>query len=44
MALPGKQTGVRQEVYLPVHRTLKYLGSVYAKPVSGGREIEVSLR
>jgi len=44
MALPGKQTGVRQQVYLPVHRVLRYIGSLYAKPVSGGREIEVSLR
>ena len=44
MALPGKQTGVRQEVYLPVHRILQYTGSVYVKPVSGHREIEVSIR
>ena len=44
MALPGKQTGVRQEVYLPVHRVLRYTGSLYARPVSGGRELEVSLR
>jgi alpha-N-arabinofuranosidase len=44
MGLPGKQTGVRQEVYLPVHRVLRYTGSIYAKPVSGPREIEISLR
>jgi alpha-L-arabinofuranosidase len=44
MALPGKQTGVRQEVYLPVHRVLRYTGSLYAKPVSGLKDIEVSLR
>jgi alpha-N-arabinofuranosidase len=44
MALPGKQTGVRQEVFLPVHRVLKYQASLYAKPVSGGKEIEISLR
>ena len=44
MALPGKQTGVRQQVYLPVHRVLRYTGSIYAKPVSGPREIEISLR
>ena len=44
MALPGKQTGVRQMIYLPVHRVLRYTGSIYAKPVSGAREIEVSLR
>jgi alpha-N-arabinofuranosidase len=44
MALPGKQTGVRQMVYLPVHRVLRYTGSLYAKPVSGPKELEVSLR
>ena len=44
MALPGKQTGVRQQVYLPVHRVRRYTGSLHAKPVSGPREIEVSLR
>lgn len=44
MGLPDKQVGVRQKVYLPVHRTLHYVGSVYAKFESGPREIEVSLR
>ena len=44
MALPGKQTGVRQQVYLPVHRVLLYTGSLYAKPLGGPLEIEVSLR
>lgn len=44
MALPGKETGIRQEIYLPVHRTLRYTGSLYAKSVSGRRELEVSLR
>ena len=44
MALPGKQTGVRQMVYLPVHRELRYAGNLWAKPVSGGREIEISVR
>lgn len=44
MALPGKQTGVRQEVYLPVHRVTRYTGSLYAKPVAGRRDLEISLR
>jgi alpha-N-arabinofuranosidase len=44
MALPGKQTGIRQQVYLPVHRELQYTGSLYAKPESGGGTLEVSLR
>jgi alpha-L-arabinofuranosidase len=44
MALPEKQTGIRQKVYLPVHRVLRYQGSVYFKHLSGPREAEVSLR
>jgi alpha-N-arabinofuranosidase len=44
MALPDKQTGVRQKVYLPVHRTLHYTGSVYLKHLSGAREVEISFR
>jgi len=44
MGLPGRQTGVRQEIYLPVHRVARYIGSLYAKPISGPREIEISLR
>ena len=44
MALPDTQSGVRQKVYLPVHRTLHYAGSVYVKHLSGPPEIEISLR
>jgi alpha-N-arabinofuranosidase len=44
MGLPGKQTGVRQGVYLPVHRVLRYTGSIYVKPAGGPAEVEVSLR
>jgi alpha-N-arabinofuranosidase len=44
MGLPEKQTGVRQAVYLPVHRVLRYTGSIYVKPVSGTGEVEISLR
>jgi alpha-N-arabinofuranosidase len=44
MALPGKQTGVRQVIYPPVHRVLRYTGSIWAKPVKGEKRIEVSLR
>lgn len=44
MALPGRQTGVRQQVYLPIHRVLSYKGSFYAKHVSGPAQVEVSLR
>jgi alpha-L-arabinofuranosidase len=44
MTLPGKESGVRQKVYLPVHRTLRYTGSVFLKLVSGPPEVRVSLR
>jgi alpha-N-arabinofuranosidase len=44
MALPGKQAGVRQKVYLPVHRTLHYTGSVYLRHISGPGEVEISVR
>lgn len=44
MALPAAETGVRQQVYLPVHRTLRYHGSLWAKHISGAAEISVSLR
>ena len=44
MALPDKQTGIRQKVYLPIHRVSHYVGSIYLKPVSGPDEVEVSLR
>jgi alpha-L-arabinofuranosidase len=44
MGLPGKQTGVRQAIYPPVHREVRYTGSIWVKPVSGEKRIEVSLR
>lgn len=44
MGLPGQETGIRQEVYLPVHRVRRFTGYLYARPVSGPREFEVSLR
>ena len=44
MALPKGETGVRQSVHLPVHRVLRYTGSLYAKPVSGPDRLTVSLR
>jgi alpha-L-arabinofuranosidase len=44
MGLPGKDTGVRQKVYLPVHRILKYNASVYAKRISGRGMLEISMR
>ncbi len=44
MALPEKPTGVRQKIYLPIHRTSHYTGSIYLKHLSGAAEVEVSLR
>ncbi|MDX2151407.1 MAG: alpha-L-arabinofuranosidase C-terminal domain-containing protein [Bryobacteraceae bacterium] len=45
MALPGAvQTGIRQQVYLPHHRTRDYRGRLYAKHLSGAPSVEVSLR
>lgn len=44
MALPDAETGVRQEVYLPVQRTTKYIGWFYAKYQTGDRHVELSFR
>lgn len=43
-AVPGKPTGIRQKVFLPVHRTGDYQGSFYARHISGSSKITVSLR
>jgi alpha-L-arabinofuranosidase len=44
MAVPGEPTGIRQKVYLPIHRTRDYNGSFYARHLSGATKITVSLR
>jgi len=44
MGLPDQQTGVRQRIYLPVHRTLHYTGGIYLKHLSGPPTVEISLR
>ncbi len=44
MSLPGKEVGVLERVYLPVHRVLTYKGSLWIKHVRGGSSIAVSLR
>jgi alpha-N-arabinofuranosidase len=44
MALPDQETGIRQSVYLPIHRVAKYTGSVYLRSVSGPGEVQVSIR
>jgi alpha-N-arabinofuranosidase len=44
MALPDKETGIREEIFLPVQRTLRYTGTLYARHLGGPADIEVSLR
>lgn len=44
LGLPDAETGVRQQVYLPVQRELQYKGSIYVKHLSGPNAIDVSLR
>ena len=44
MSLPGKEVGIRQMVYLPVHRELTYTGSVWLKHMEGPASVTVSLR
>ncbi|HEY6448066.1 MAG TPA: alpha-L-arabinofuranosidase C-terminal domain-containing protein [Acidobacteriaceae bacterium] len=44
LGVPGQPTGIRQQVYLPVQRTLAYNGSLYARHVSGPTGLEISLR
>src|ERR1019366_6471674 len=34
-AVLGEPTGIKQRVYLPIHRTSDYVGSLYAKHLSG---------
>lgn len=41
---PGKPTGIRQQVYLPVQRELAYVGSLYARHISGLTGLTVSIR
>ena len=42
--VPGEPTGIKQKVYLPVQRTRDYVGSFYAKHLSGDPAITIALR
>jgi alpha-N-arabinofuranosidase len=42
--LPDREVGIRQEVYLPVHRELSYRGSLFVKHLDGNDLVRVSLR
>jgi alpha-N-arabinofuranosidase len=44
IAVPGEPTGIKQKVYLPIHRTRDFNGSFYARHISGPAKITVSLR
>jgi alpha-N-arabinofuranosidase len=44
LGLPGQSTGIRQKVYLPVPREEQYVGSFYARHVSGPVDLTVQLR
>ena len=44
MGLPAGQVGIRQRIYLPVHRVLTYRGSVFVKHQSGSAKVYISLR
>lgn len=44
IGIPGQPTGIKQKVYLPIHRTRRYVGSFYAKHISGDAGIILSLR
>ena len=44
MALPGKEVGVQERVYLPVQRELAYNGSLWVKHVENGGAVRISLR
>jgi alpha-L-arabinofuranosidase len=42
--VPGAETGIKQQVFLPVHRQLHYKGSIYVKHLSGPAGVDISLR
>jgi alpha-N-arabinofuranosidase len=44
MSLPGKEVGMLEQIYLPVHRELKYSGSLWLKHVDGNDSVKLSLR
>ena len=43
MAVSGQPAGIKQEVYLPVQRTLAYKGSFFARHLSGPSKLTISL-
>jgi alpha-N-arabinofuranosidase len=43
-AVPGEPTGIKQKVYLPIHRTSDYVGSFYARHMRGSTSVTIALR
>ena len=43
LAVPGEPAGIRQKVYLPIHRTRSYAGSFYAKHLGGADTVTIGL-
>ena len=43
-AVPGEATGIKQRVYLPIHRTREYVGSFYARHLGGEPGLTIALR
>jgi alpha-L-arabinofuranosidase len=44
MGLPNGEVGIRQRIFLPVHRILAYRGSIFVKHQSGPAKVYLSLR
>jgi alpha-N-arabinofuranosidase len=44
MGLPNAEVGIRQKVYLPAYRVMRYTGAIYVKNINGAATVEVSLR
>ena len=42
--VPGEPTGIKQKVYLPIHRTRNYVGSFFAKHLAGDSTVTIALR
>jgi alpha-N-arabinofuranosidase len=42
--VPGRQTGVKQMVFVPAYRELRYTGTLFAKHLEGATHLDVSLR
>ncbi len=44
LGLPGHETGIKQKIFLPIHRELEYNGTIFIKHLSGPDTVGVSIR